>query len=200
MEGMEKVMPMKPALLLALVLAGCSAGHGIHKPIKEGEEVTISADELEPIGTFFLETRRVLAAEFIRIEMTPQFFEEKMGFTRDMRYVERRNHTLKDGTRVIELINANTGQVTNIDPDLLPRIYFGTGFEARAYNRMVIFLRSPKSRERPLFIEVKGKNSSGDAQLWVSGRLQHERPTLTIRSELLWSEDKERYKHRSSIG
>jgi hypothetical protein len=186
--------------LLLLLAIGCSSTPSINDPVREGDEVTIKPSELEPVGQFFLETRRLLVADFIRIEMTPQFFEERMGFTRDPRYVERTSWRDKNGTRVIQLKNVHTAQTTNIDPDLLPRVYFGTGFEARAYRSIRIYLRVPESRERPISIMIVGKSDPSDAKLWTSGRLQHERPTLTINSALIWSEYRESYVHKSSIG
>ena len=189
---------MKRVYLLLLPLAfACKTTPERPEDAKDGE-VSISARELEPV-TLFLGTRRVLAAEGVLIRATPQYYEERMGFTRDLRYVARKKWTLKDGTRVIELRNINT-QKSNIDPDLLPRVYFGTGLEIRAFRVMRVYLTRSSGRERPLSIEVIGKNTNGDAKLWVSGRLQHEQPQITIRSELIWSEDKERYLHRSSVG
>jgi len=187
-------------LLFAALLAACETTPKIDDPIRQGDEVTISGDDLEPVANFFFQTKRILVAEFIKVEMTPQFFEEKMGLTRDPRYVEKKMWTGKDGTRYIEIRNINTVQKTNLDPDLLPRIYFGEGFEARAYNTIIIMLKYPKTRERPLFLEVTAKNSTGDAKLWVGGRLQQQRPTIVVRSELIWHEGFEHYKHRSHIG
>lgn len=187
--------------LLFVAAGACETVPDPDDPLEEGESVTISADELRPVASFVLETNRLLVAEFIRVEMTPQFFEEKMGFTRDPRYVDRRQWRDKQGNRIIELRNANREQKTNIDPSLLPRVYFGgSGLELRAYDTIRIVMTNPKTRGRPLFICIKAKNSLGDAKLWVSGRLQQERPSLSIRLDLIWSEDKERYISKSHIG
>lgn len=186
--------------LTCLLLPACETTPEIDDPLREGEQVTIPGRDMEPVARFVLETRRLLVAEFVRIEMTPQFFEQKMGVTRDPRFVDRRTWREEDGTRVIEIKNINKEQETNIDPDLLPRVYFGSGLEVRAYNTIRIYLRSPKTRERPLFLNIMGKNSNGDAKLWVSGRLQLERPEITIAIDLLWSEGREHYVSKSHIG
>ena len=188
-------------LLIPILLSACETTPKIDDPIAEGDEVHIPADDIEPLATFFLQTRRILVAEFVRVEMTPQFFEDKMGTTRDPRFVERKQWRDKDGNRIIEIRNVNTAQRTNIDPDLLPRLYFGTGFETRAYNTIRIILKNPKSRERPLYCHIVAKSAGvNDAKLWVGGRLQQQRPTITLHSELLWDEGFEHYRHRSHIG
>ena len=87
----------------------------------------------------------------------------------------------------------------HIDPDLLPRAYFGSGFEARAFRTLRVYLAWPKTRERPISVDVVGKNESGDAKLWVGGRLQHERPSITVRAELIWSDFKQEYVLRSGV-
>jgi len=194
---------MRPIALCALLLLlACESTPKQPGAANGSEAVTISADELEPVRRFVLETRRILAAEFVRIEASQQFFEEQMGFTRDPRYVVRTPvRVLRDGTRVIILARVDADQVTNIDPDLLPRIYFGgSGLEIRAYREIRIYLRRPKGKERPLFLDVVAKSVRGPSRLWVGGRLQEEKPDIRIRSELIWSEDKERYLHRSSVG
>ena len=114
-------------LLLLLALTACKTTPDRPEPTDPDEAVTINPDELEPMRRFVLETRRVLAAEFVRIEASQQFFEQQMGFTRVLRYCKRSPVTvLEDGTRVIEIVRLKDGQETNIDPDLLPRVYFGT--------------------------------------------------------------------------
>ena len=45
-----------------------------------------------------------------------------------------------------------------------------------------------------------GMIATGDAKLWVSGRLQKEQPSLRVQMELIWSEDKERYIPKSHVG
>jgi len=194
---------MRPIILCPLLLLlACETTPKRPAPTEPGEAVTISADELEPVRRFALETRRVLAAEFVRIEASQQFFEQQMGYTRDPRYVARSPvRILRDGTRVIVLKRIEGAQVTNIDPDLLPRVYFGgSGLEIRAFREIRIYLSRAKSKERPLFLRVEAKSVRGPSRLWVGGRLQEEKPDIRIRSVLIWSPDKERYVHRSSIG
>jgi len=188
-------------LAAALAVTGCKTTREkeIEKPIGEGEAVVIPPDELEPMASFLFETKRVLAAEFVKIDASTQFFEEKMGFTRDLRFVERTQQVLPDGTRVIMLKNINTDQKTNRDPDLLPRVYFDQGLEIRAYHTIGIYLHRPTSRRRPLWLEVVAKSVEGNSQMWVSGRLQHEQPTIRLSSELLWNEERERYDHRGGV-
>jgi hypothetical protein len=200
MEG--EVSMHRFAILLPLLLLGCtSVNQRVDKDDPDGE-VTIKPDELEPMANFILGTRRVVAAEFVRVELSRQFFEEQMGYTRDPKYVARSPvRILKDGSRLIVLKNVNTEQQTNLDPDKLPRVYFGSnGLEIRAYREIRIYLRNPRKKERPLFLNLSAKNSVGDAKMWVSGRLQHKKPVLTLNSALIWSEKKEEYIHRSSVG
>jgi hypothetical protein len=190
------------AILLPLILLACdTVDQRVDKDDPEGE-ITIKPDELEPMANFILGTRRIVAAEFVRLELSRQFFEEQMGYTRDPEYVYRSPVKIQeDGSRVIVLKNLNTRQQTNLDPDKLPRVYFGSnGLEIRAYREIRIYLRNPKKKERPLFLNLAAKNSVGDAKMWVSGRLQHQKPTLTLNSALIWSEEKEEYVHRSSVG
>jgi hypothetical protein len=187
-------------LLFLAPLLACETTPKAPDPGPDGE-VTISDDELRPVRSFVLETRRVLAAHYVKIEATKQFFEPLMGYTRDPRYVHRQPVEIQaDGTKVIILRNDNA-QTSNIDPDLLPRVYFGAGgLQVRAYKEIRIYLREPRDRERPIFLSVEAKNEVGDARMWVSGRLQHAKPTLVLHSQLIWSPEKEEYIHRSSIG
>ncbi len=117
-------MKFRLHVFACLAFVACESTPDKDDPLGDGEQVTISADELVPVSRFFLETNRLLAAEFIRVELTPQFFEEKMGFTRDPRFVERKQWRDKDGNRIIQIRNINRAQKTNIDPKLLPRVYF----------------------------------------------------------------------------
>jgi hypothetical protein len=200
MEG--EVSMQRCAILLPLLLLACeTVDQRVNQDDPEGE-VTIKPDELEPMVNFILETRRVVAAEFVRLELSRQFFEEQMGYTRDPEYVSRSPVRIqKDGSRLIILKNLNTTQRTNLDPDKLPRVYFGTnGLEIRAFREIRIYLRDTRKKERPLFLNLTAKNSVGDAKMWVSGRLQHEKPVLTLSSALIWSEKKSEYVHRQSIG
>lgn len=188
--------------LLPLLLLACdTVNQRVNKDDPDGE-VTIKSDELEPMANFILQTRRIVAAEFVRLELSRQFFEEQMGYTRDPEYVYRSPVKIQaDGSRVIVLKNLNTTQRTNLDPDKLPRVYFGSGgLEIRAYREIRIYLRNPRKKERPLFLNLTAKNSVGDAKMWVSGRLQHQKPVITLNSALIWSEEKEEYVHRQSIG
>jgi hypothetical protein len=164
----------------------------------EAAEVVIPPDDLEPMNNFLLVTKRILFADFVRVEMTPQYFEERMGFTRDVRFVSRKQWT-EGTTRVIELRNESV-QETNIDPDLLPRVYFGEGLEIRARRVIRVYMRPPDGKERPLFIKIEARSDPGNATLWTGGREEHAQPKVTIRSELIWSEPRQRYSHRASVG
>ena len=217
-------MRNRALFLLALLVLGCQSTPKRKEPTDsldkdnaqaeaaaDDETVTIRPDELEPVRRFLLETRRVVAAEFVRVDMTQQFFESQLGYTRDLRYVSRKMWRLKDGSRVIELKNSLIDQFrrdperkedpSNFDPDLLPRVYFGSaGLEVRAFHTLRIYIRNSVNKDRPIFLDIRAKNSTGDVVMWVTGRKQHEKPSLHLRSELIYSDDKEEYLHRSSIG
>ena len=188
-----------PLLLLSLTLACETTEDRVNKDDPDSE-VTIKPDEIEPMANFVLETRRLLVADGVKIECSSQFFEQQMGYTRDPNLVLRTPvEVLPDGSRVVVLKSVH-GQETNIDPDTLPRVYFGTsGLEIRAYKEIRIYLKKPRDRDRPLFISIDGRSDPGEAKLWVSGRLQQEKPRIVIKSELLWSEERERYVHKSAV-
>ncbi|HEY7516615.1 MAG TPA: hypothetical protein VIC87_19140 [Vicinamibacteria bacterium] len=185
-------------LLLPLLLACETTDDRVDKDSPTGD-VTIKPDEIEPMANFVLETRRILFADYVRIDLSSQFFEQQMGYTRDPELVARSAvEVLPDGTRKVMLKSLHE-QTSNIDPDTLPRVYFGnSGLEIRA-RQIGIYLRPPKDRERPLFLTVDAKSDPGACKMWVSGRLQDERPRILIQSALLWSKDKESYVHKSSI-
>jgi hypothetical protein len=199
----REVSMHRVTILLPLILLSCTTtvNDRLDEDDPEGE-VTIKADELEPMANFILGTRRIVAAEFVRLELSRQFFEEQMGYTRDPEFVYRSPVEIqKDGSRLIVLKNLNTDQQTNLDPDKLPRVYFGSnGLEVRAFREIRIYLRNPKKKERPLFLNLAAKNSVGDAKMWVSGRLQHKKRVITLNSALIWSKEKEKYVHKQSIG
>ena len=188
-----------PLLLLSLTLACETTEDRVNKDDPDSE-VTIKPDEIEPMANFVLETRRLLVADGVKIECSSQFFEQQMGYTRDPNLVLRTPvEVLPDGSRVVVLKSVH-GQETNIDPDTLPRVYFGnSGLEIRAYKEIRIYLKKPRDRDRPLFISIDGRSDPGEAKLWVSGRLQQEKPRIVIKSELLWSEERERYVHKSAV-
>lgn len=185
-------------LLLPLALACESTDDRVNKD-DPNAEITIKPDELEPMATFVLETNRVLVAEFVRIQCSAQFFEQQMGYTRDPDLVLRTPvEVLPDGTRVVTLKSIH-GQETNIDPDTLPRVYFGSsGLQIRAYKEIRIYLKQARDREKPLFLKVEAKSERRDSTLWVSGREQTKKPSILIESALFWSKDKERYIHKSA--
>lgn len=195
----------RTTLLLALLLACKStpekqdAEAGGKAKAGANDEITIPPDALEPMNDFVMNTRRIVAAEFVRIEISAQYFEERMGTTRDFRYVDRTVSTLADGTRVVRLLNRNDEQLTNVDPELLPRVFFGQGLELRAYREIRIYLRDSRKRERPLFLDVQCRSASENVRVWVNGRLEYEQPKVFLRSELLWNEDKERYVHKAGV-
>ncbi|MFI5404086.1 MAG: hypothetical protein ACHQ1G_14190 [Planctomycetota bacterium] len=163
-------------------------------------DITIKPDEIEPMANFVLETQRLLVADFVKIQCSSQFFEQQMGYTRDPELVLRTPvEILPDGSRVVTLKSIH-GQETNINPDTLPRVYFGSnGLQIRAYREIRIYMKQPKDREKPLFLRVDARSEVGEVKLWVSGRLQQEKPRILIESALFWSEEKERYIHKSAV-
>lgn len=188
------------ALLLLVLTLSCESTKDRVKPDDPTGEVTIKPDELEPMANFVLETRRLLVADFVRVDMSTQFLEQQMGYTRDPELVQRTPvQILKDGSRLVVLKTMH-GQTSNIDPDTLPRVNFGNGgLEIRAYKEIRIYLRPPKNREKPLFLTVNARSEPGESKLWVSGRLQEEKPSIVLESALIWSKDKERYIHKSGV-
>ena len=185
-------------LLLPLALACESTKDRVNKD-DPNSDITIRPDELEPMVNFVLETNRLLVADFVKIQCSAQFFEQQMGYTRDPELVLRTPvEVMPDGTKVVILKSVH-GQETNIDPDTLPRVYFGSsGLQIRAYREIRIYMKQARDRDRPLFLTVQGKSDHQDAKLWVSGRLQIEKPTILVESALLWSKDKEEYVHKSA--
>jgi hypothetical protein len=192
----------RSALLLLFLALSCESTKDRVKPDDPSGEVTIKPDEIEPMANFVLETKRLLVADCVLVDMSTQFLEQQMGYTRDPQLVQRTPvQILKDGSRLV-VLKAMHGQTSNIDPDTLPRINFGSGgLEIRAYKEIRIYMRppTPQSRERPLFLTVKARSDPGDAKLWVSGRLQEEKPSIVLESALIWSADRERYVHKSGV-
>ena len=186
-------------LLVCLTLACESTEDRVNKDDPEGD-ITIKPDEIEPMANFVLETQRLLVADFVRIQCSSQFFEQQIGYTRDPELVLRTPvEFLPDGSRVVTL-KCIHGQETNINPDTLPRVYFGSsGLQIRAYREIRIYMKQPKDRNKPLFLRVDARSEVGEATLWVSGRRQMEKPRILIESALLWSEEKERYIHKSAV-
>jgi len=187
-------LQLVPLLLLALAC----------KSTREKDEnldhVTISGDDLEPLHTFVLETKRLIVADFVRIECSVQYFQERMGFTRDFRYVERTQRAEPDGTVVISLRNVHRDQETNIDPMLLPRVYFGNGLEVRAYREIRVIFRRNVTRQRPVFLEIDARSAGGLARMWVSGRPEMEQQGIKIVTQLLYDAQFDRYRHSASVG
>jgi hypothetical protein len=188
-----------PCLGLALLLGGCESTPETEDGLVDGNAVHIPAKDLEPAAEFIHRTKRMLVAEFIRVDMSAQLYESQVGMSRDIEFVERTDSTLKDGTVVVTLKRKKTDQKTNFDPDRLPRLYFGTGFEARAYNEMRIYIKRRVEKDRPIFLRVSGVSQGTDTKLWVSGRLEKQKPKITVESSLIYSETFEHYKHRSAI-
>ncbi|MHC4955695.1 MAG: hypothetical protein ACYTGZ_17730 [Planctomycetota bacterium] len=188
------------AILAALFMGACESTPEKDDEGKiDGSMVNISPSDLEPAGEFIHRTKRMLVAEFVRVELTAQFYEGHLGIARDIEYVKRSNETLPDGTIVVKLKRIETGQKTNFDPDRLPRIYFGKGLEARAYNELHVYMRRRVDEKRPVHLSMVGVTSDGDSKLWVAGREQMVKPKISIESSLIWSESFEHYKHRSAI-
>ncbi|MHC4939204.1 MAG: hypothetical protein ACYTHK_09575 [Planctomycetota bacterium] len=188
-----------PALTMALLLGGCETTPEGEDGLVDGNSVHIPAKDLEPAAEFIHRTKRMLVAEFIMVEMSAQLYESQLGLSRDLEYVVRTNATLKDGTVVVSLKRKDSGQDTNLDPDRLPRLYFGTGLEARAFNEMRIYIKRRVDEKRPIFLKITGVSQNTDTKLWVSGRLEKQKPKLTVESSLIWSETFEHYKHRSAV-
>lgn len=184
---------------LLLGIGGCESTPKSEDGLVDGETITIPPSDLEPATEFIHRTKRVLVAEFIRVDMSAQLYESQVGLSRDLEAVERTNSTLEDGTVVVCLRRKPNGQQTNFDPDRLPRIYFGTGLEARAYNEVRIYIKRRVRKENPIFLRVAGISTDTDTKLWVSGRLENQKPKITIESSMIWSETFDRYKHRSAI-
>ncbi len=186
-------------LLVCLTLACETTADRVNKDDPEGD-ITIKPDEIEPMANFVLETQRLLVADFVKIQCSSQFFEQQIGYTRDPEVVLRTPvEILPDGSRVVTLKSIH-GQESNINPDTLPRVYFGSsGLQIRAYREIRIYMKQPKDRDKPLFLRVDARSEVGEATLWVSGRRQMEKPRILIESALLWSAEKERYIHKSAV-
>jgi len=186
-------------LIAALFFAACETTPEGDDGLVEGETVHIPASDMEPVAEFIHRTRRILVAEYVRVEMSAQFYEGQLGLSRDIEYVKRTDSRLDDGSLVISLKRVETGQETNLDPNRLPRLYFGKGLEARAFNELRIVIRHRVDKNRPIFLKIQGVTTNGDSKLHVSGREQDAKPRITIESSLLFSEKFEHYKHRSAI-
>ena len=186
--------------MLALLLAGCeTTPEEGEDGLVDGETVHIPAGDIEPVAEFVQRTKRLLIGEYVLVELSAQFYEGQLGMSRDQQYVKRTNKTHDDGTIEITLKRIETDQQTNFDPDRLPRIYFGKGLEARAYNEIRIKIKRRVVKERPIFLKIQAVGPDKDSKLWVAGRLQTEKPKITVESSLLWSEQFEHYKHKSAI-
>ena len=185
-------------LVAALACGSCKTTDPTARAGDDEDAIHVPDDDLDPMRRFVLDTRRLIVADMIRVEMSTQYFEAKMGLTRTYNYVAKKERKSKDGARVIILKNIS-GQTSNIDPDLLPRLRFGQGLECRAYNELRIYLRRSFDRDNPLYIRIKAFTPDGDSKMWVTGRLEYEQPKINLRSELLWDEDRERYVHTAGI-
>ena len=188
-------------LLIFLVACKTTPDGPPQDPDNPDAMITVSAKELEPIEEFVFKQAKVLAAPMIRVEMSTQYFEERVAILRDFRYVEKRESMLPDGTRTLVLTNINEGQKTNIDPNLLPQISFGKGLQIRAYERLVLFVRPSHDRKRPIYLHVQAVGNNADVQMWSGGKLRFEgHRRLTLQAELVWDDDWERYRFRGNVG
>jgi len=192
-------MPRITPIALLFALAACETTPEGDDGLVDGEAVVIPASDLEPAGDFIHQTKRVVVAEYIRVEMSAKLYESQIGLARDLETVERTDATLEDGTIVVSLRRKNMDQKTNLDPDRLPRLYFGTGLEARAFKELRVYIRRRVEKERPIFLKITGYTANGDTKLWVSGRLEQKKPKITIESAMIYSETFDRYKHRSAV-
>jgi hypothetical protein len=186
-------------LILACLLGGCESTPEGQDGLIDGETIHIPPSDMEPAAEFINRTKRVMVAEFIRVDMSAQLYESQLGMSRDVESITRTDATLEDGTVVVSLKRVDDGQRTNLDPDRLPRLYFGTGLEARAYNELRIYIRRRVEKDRPIFLKITGVSKSDDTRLWVSGRLEKQKPRLVLESSMIWSETFEHYKHKSAI-
>ena len=188
-------------LLIFLVACKTTPDGPPQDPDNPDAMITVSAKELEPIEEFVFKQAKVLVAPMIRVEMSTQYFEERVAVLRDFRYVEKRESMLPDGTRTLVLTNINEGQKTNIDPSLLPQISFGQGLQIRAYERLVLFVRPSRDKNRPIYLHVQAVGHNADVQMWSGGKLRfdgHRR--LSLQAELIWDEDWDRYRFRGNVG
>ena len=187
-------------LMLALFVAGCeTTPEADDDGFVDGETITVPAGDMEPVAEFVQRTKRLLIGEYVLVELSAQFYEGQLGIARDQEYVKRSNVTLDDGTILVTLKRVETNQKTNFDPDRLPRIYFGKGLEARAYNEIRVKIKRRVVKERPIFLRIQAVGPNKDCKLWVAGRLQDEKPKITIESALIWSDKFGHYKHKSAI-
>jgi hypothetical protein len=186
-------------LLTILLFAGCESTSERDDGLVDGQTIDIPASDMEPAAEFINRTKRVIIAEFVRVDMSAQLYESQLGMSRDIESIKRTDATLEDGTIVVSLKRVDDGQRTNLNPDRLPRLYFGTGLEARAYNELRIYIRRRVEKDRPIFLKITGVSKSDDTRLWVGGRLQKEKPRLVIESSMMWSDKFEHYKHKSAI-
>ena len=189
------------AYLLIFLVACKGTPQGPEDPDNPDAMITVSAKELEPIEEFVFKQRKLLAAPMIRVEMSTQYFEERVAVLRDFRYVEKRESMQPDGTRTLVLTNINEGQKTNIDPSLLPQISFGQGLQIRAYERLVLFVRPSRNKNRPIYLHVQAVGHNADVQMWSGGKLRfdgHRR--LSLQAELIWDEEWDRYRFRGNVG
>ena len=201
METLEVAMRRWAYLLIFLVACKTTPDGPPQDPDNPDAMITVSAKELEPIEEFVFKQAKVLVAPMIRVEMSTQYFEERVAVLRDFRYVEKRESMLPDGTRTLVLTNINEGQKTNIDPSLLPQISFGQGLQIRAYERLVLFVRPSRDKNRPIYLHVQAVGHNADVQMWSGGKLRfdgHRR--LSLQAELIWDEDWDRYRFRGNVG
>ena len=185
-------------VVAALACGSCKTTDPTARAGDDEDAIHVPDDDLTPMRRFVLDTRRLIVADLILINMSSQYFEAKMGLTRTYNYVDKKERKSKDGARVIILKNISD-QATNIDPDLLPRVTFGQGLECRAYNELRIYLRRSVDKDNPLYIRIKAYTPDGDSKMWVTGRLEYEQPEINLRSELVWNDVRDRYVHSASL-
>jgi len=199
METLEVAMRRWAYLLIFLV--ACNTTQGPGDPDNPDALITVSAKELEPLESFIFKQPKMLAAPMIRVEMSTQYFEERVAILRDFRYVEKRESFLPDGTRTLVLTNINHAQKTNIDPNLLPQVSFGRGLQIRAFEQLVLFVRPSHDKKRPIYILVQAVGPNADVRMWSGGKLRFDgRRRLSLQAELVWDEDWGRYRFRSNVG
>ncbi|MFQ5843708.1 MAG: hypothetical protein ACE5JG_01840, partial [Planctomycetota bacterium] len=162
--------------------------------------VVVSQKDLDPLEEFVIRQRKILVGDLIRVDMSSQYFEERMAMVRDLRYVARSTTTTDDGARVFILRNLNRGQTTNRNRNLLPQIKFGGGLEVVAFQELRIYVRSAVDVRRPIFLRIQAFSPDNGVRLWSSGQLRfQDRKRLTLVGELQWDERSERYRFRATV-
>ena len=83
--------PLRWILMGALLLGACESTPKNEDEnddgLVDGTTITIPASDMEPVAEFIHRTRRLLVAEYIRVELIALFYEGQLGLSRDLEYV-----------------------------------------------------------------------------------------------------------------